>query len=331
MDGTMSIISPGYYRIAISSGHGQTFVEIPNTAFPIKATKAAHRTANGKKEKKTLTSTEPLREGSVDTDLADETEHSGAKAFKTHSGPSNVEKSPTAAKQTLSKMTHSERNSSEYETSGKDESSDIDGRPRPARDSTIKPPMAKKSKPRSSVNSSVKASTIKPPTPSNFKGARSCSFNEIDHEASEDKMEDWEIRPGVVAGSGSDSDGDSETEHGEYFLLAIRISRTFADQNIGPDTAYSSVYITSARAGVKLSGVHFQVIRVAPGSTAPGPDVPYLRVCSVAAGKVRVRVGGNSFSIGAHGMWRIRAGEECTIANRHYSEAVIHVSTINGD
>jgi hypothetical protein len=107
--------------------------------------------------------------------------------------------------------------------------------------------------------------------------------------------------------------------------------RAFANRNIDPDTAYSSVYITSAEAGVKLSGVHFQVIRVAPGLTAPGPIVPYLRVCSVAAGKVQVRVGGSSFSIGAHGMWRIRAGEVCTLANRHYTEAVIHVSTINAD
>jgi hypothetical protein len=107
--------------------------------------------------------------------------------------------------------------------------------------------------------------------------------------------------------------------------------RAFADRNIDPDTAYSSVYITSAEAGVKLSGVHFQVIRVAPGLTAPGPIVPYLRVCSVAAGKVLVRVGDSSFSIGAHGMWRIRAGEVCTLANRHYTEAVIHVSTIKAD
>ena len=203
--------------------------------------------------------------------------------------------------------------------------------PRPSRDSTIKSPMVKKSKPRSSMDSAAKPSTITLPTSSNSRGARSSSFNKIDHETSEDKMEDWEIEPGVIAGSGSDNDDDSEIEQSEYFLLAVPVSETFANQNIDPDTAYSSVYINSAEAGIKLSGVHFQVIRVAPGSTAPGPDVPYLRVCSVAAGKVRVKVGGKSFSIGAHGMWRIRAGEKCILANRHYSEAVIHVSTINAD
>jgi glyoxylate utilization-related uncharacterized protein len=93
------------------------------------------------------------------------------------------------------------------------------------------------------------------------------------------------------------------------------------------DTAFSSVYTTDA--GVKFSGVHFQVIRVPPGSTAPGPDIPYLRICSVASGKVQVQVGDKQFSIGAHGMWRIRAHEKCTLVNRRYSEAVIHVSTID--
>jgi hypothetical protein len=215
MNGTMRIISPKDYQIAISSGNDKTLVEIPNTPFPIKETKAARHAANGKKEKNTDSSTEALREGSVDTDAADEMEGSRPTASKQRRGSSNAEKSPAVVKPAPS-MSRSEKDSSECETSGEDVSSYINERPRPSRDSTIKPPMVTKSKPRSFVDSAVETSTIKPPTRSNSKGARSSSLNETNYETSEDEMEDWEIEPGVIAGSGSDSDDDSETEHGKY-------------------------------------------------------------------------------------------------------------------
>jgi hypothetical protein len=220
MDGTMSIISQKDYQTAISSGNDQTVVEIPKTPLPIKATNTAHRAANGEKKKRTVSPSEAFREDSIDTDAANKTEPGGATASDLRSRSS---KSP-AAKSTTSKLKHPERDSSEYETSGEDESSEIDDRPRPSRDSTVRSPMVEKSRPRSSVDSTFKAPTIKPPTSSNFKGAGSSSFNKIDHENSEDEMEDWEIKPGVVVGSGSDNDSDSETEHSEFFLLAIRVS-----------------------------------------------------------------------------------------------------------
>jgi hypothetical protein len=216
MNGTMRIFSPKDYQIAISSGNDKTLVEIPNTPFPIKETKAARHAENGKKEKNTDSSTEALREGSVDTDAADETERSRPTASKQGRGSFNAEKSPAVVKPAPSKMSGSEKDSSEYETSGEDVSSYINERPRPSRGSTIKPPMVTKSKPRSFVDSAVETSTIQPPTRCNSKGARSSSLNETNHETSEDEMEDWEIEPGVIAGSGSDSDDDSETKHGKY-------------------------------------------------------------------------------------------------------------------
>lgn len=219
MDGTMSIISPKDYQIAISSDNGQTVIEIPKTPLPIKATKTAHHAANGEK-KRTVSPTKAIREDSIDTDATNKTEHGGPTASQLQSGSS---KSLPAAKPTTSKLKLPERDSSEYETSSEDESSEANDRLRTSRDSTVRSPMVEKSRPKSSVDSTFKAPTITSPMSSKSKGAGSSSFNKIDHETS-DEMEDWEIEPGVVVGSGSDNDGDSETEHSEFFLLAVRVS-----------------------------------------------------------------------------------------------------------
>jgi hypothetical protein len=44
-----------------------------------------------------------------------------------------------------------------------------------------------------------------------------------------------------------------------------------------------------------------------------------------------VAMGKETFSIGAHGMWRIRGGEKCEVLNQNYGEAVLHVSSLNKD
>jgi hypothetical protein len=329
MDGTMSIISLEDYKVAILGGNNQNVVEIPDIPLPPKPTKATSRKANDENEKKTLSTREVLREDSLGSDAPDKTKPHGSKASRTQHRSSNKEKARTAGTPTSSKIDHAEKDSSDYESSGENNPSVNEERPQRSRDSSIKSPNPQNSKPTRSVDPAVEISKIKRRKPSRATGPRSSNVNGLHHGNSDDEMEDWEIEPGVIAGSASNSDDDSEIEHGECVILAIRIFQTFAYRNIDLDTAYSSIHTTEA--GVKFSGVHFQVIRVPPGSIAPSPNVPYLRVCSVAAGKVQVQVGDSQFSIGAHGMWRIRADEKCTLANRHYSEAVIHVSTINID
>jgi hypothetical protein len=325
MDGTMSIISLEDYKVAILGGNNQNVVEIPDTPLPPKPTKATSRKANDENEKKTLSTHEVLRGGS---DVPDKTKPRGSKASRTRHRPSNKEKAHTAGTPNFSKIDYAEKDSSDYESSGEDNPRLNEERPQRSRDSSIKSSNPQNSKPTSSVDPAVEVPKIKRRKPSRATGPRSSNVNGL-HENSDDEMEDWEIEPGAIAGSASNSDDDSEIGHGECVILAIRIFQTSAYRNIDLDTAYSSIHTTEV--GVKFSGVHFQVIRVPPGSIAPSPDVPYLRVCSVAAGKVQVQVGDSQFSIGAHGMWRIRADEKCILANRHYSEAVIHVSTINID
>jgi hypothetical protein len=213
MDGTMSIISSKDYQIAISRGNGKTLFKIPSTPFPITATKTARRAA-------TISPPGALSGSSIDTDVTDETERDGSTASKLQRGSSNAEEFPAAGKTAPSRLKHPERDSSEYdESSGEDEFSDIGDRPPPPTcDSPIRSQMVEKSKSRSSVDSAFKALTIKPPTASKSKGAGLRSFDKTYHKTPEDEMEDWEIEPGVIAGSDSDNSGDSETEHSEFLF-----------------------------------------------------------------------------------------------------------------
>ena len=53
-------------------------------------------------------------------------------------------------------------------------------------------------------------------------------------------------------------------------------------------------------------------------------------ICSVATGRVEVRVEGEKFSIGEHGMWRVRGGEGCVVRNKGDEEAVVHITALDG-
>lgn len=57
-----------------------------------------------------------------------------------------------------------------------------------------------------------------------------------------------------------------------------------------------------------------------------------LRQCSLVRGALRVVVGdGSEFAIGCGGMWRVRGGERCAIANPYRVEAVVHVTEVDLD
>lgn len=53
------------------------------------------------------------------------------------------------------------------------------------------------------------------------------------------------------------------------------------------------------------------------------------RICFLASGKVRVQVDGEAeFAIGGHGMFRINPGVGCTVFNKAYVDAVVHVTSM---
>lgn len=54
-------------------------------------------------------------------------------------------------------------------------------------------------------------------------------------------------------------------------------------------------------------------------------DPEQTRICSVASGKVKVKIGGAEFMIGPHGLVKIKAGQAAVVENRLYVDAALHL------
>lgn len=79
--------------------------------------------------------------------------------------------------------------------------------------------------------------------------------------------------------------------------------------------------------------VSFNVVVLKAGSsTQLAAEDDKMRLCSLATGKVRVRMDGvDDFVIGPNGMFKVRPGAACSVQNRLYIDAVIHMTTITDD
>jgi len=77
-------------------------------------------------------------------------------------------------------------------------------------------------------------------------------------------------------------------------------------------------------------GIGFQVEVVRPGDVTQYAAQPNgTRICAVAAGKLRVRLGDmEEFAIGPHGMFKILPGVACNVENRIYVDATLHITTV---
>jgi hypothetical protein len=76
--------------------------------------------------------------------------------------------------------------------------------------------------------------------------------------------------------------------------------------------------------------ISFNIAVLSSGTTVHlGVEDSKLRTCSVAAGKVKVKIGTTEFKIGPHGMFKVMPGETCVVENRHYVDAYIHCTTVD--
>lgn len=103
--------------------------------------------------------------------------------------------------------------------------------------------------------------------------------------------------------------------------------------------AFSKPYLTprttttDAQLAVPVcDGVAFRVDTIQPGAVlqlAAEPD--QTRLCSVAAGKVRVRMGEEAeFLVGPHGLFKVKAGVAGEVRNGLYLAAVVHTVVLGG-
>ncbi len=121
-----------------------------------------------------------------------------------------------------------------------------------------------------------------------------------------------------------------------FFSFLLKHSR-FLNILTNLDIAFSSTYLTSRPLGISISGTKFQVLHIASGTeqelpihTSKENQRTSIKICSVAKGRVKVSVGGKKFAIGEGGMWRVRSGEKCVVANQLGSQdiAIVHVFTV---
>lgn len=77
-------------------------------------------------------------------------------------------------------------------------------------------------------------------------------------------------------------------------------------------------------------GVSFRVENLRMGtSLCLEKQERQLRICSVATGKVRVRLDGEKFAIGLNGVIKIKPGSTYTIENRLYVDACLYITAFN--
>ncbi|KAF6824792.1 hypothetical protein CPLU01_10656 [Colletotrichum plurivorum] len=117
------------------------------------------------------------------------------------------------------------------------------------------------------------------------------------------EMEDWEVAPGRV-----------------------RDERSASPTNV----AFSNAYLTSNQAVSVSEDIAFNVIVVKPGGTHRWTeDHDKVRICSLAGGKLSVKLDKTEpFQIGPNGMFKVKPGTACSVENRMYVDAVIHVTSV---
>jgi len=96
--------------------------------------------------------------------------------------------------------------------------------------------------------------------------------------------------------------------------------------------AFSNAFLTSNHTSVPIDhGVTFQVLLVLPGGVHTFDAAPSRRWCSVAGGKVSVRLNDEQeFVMGPNGLFKVGPGDTCVVKNRHYIQATLHLSAMSG-
>lgn len=117
------------------------------------------------------------------------------------------------------------------------------------------------------------------------------------------EMEDWEVAPGRIR---SENPADPD------------------------NIAYSNSYLATNQAVSLSEDMTFRVEVLRPGTTCRFDVEPdSYRVCSLASGKLRVRIEGEpEFQVGPHGVFKIKPGATCAVENRLYIDSVLHISAM---
>ncbi|KAM4066364.1 hypothetical protein HRG_000473 [Hirsutella rhossiliensis] len=101
------------------------------------------------------------------------------------------------------------------------------------------------------------------------------------------------------------------------------------EENGTENVAFSGAFLTSAQPIPILPDIGIHVIVAKPGSSKRwGAEANKVRACTVAAGKVRVKIGETSFLVGLNGAFHIKPGQSCLVENSFYLDATIHCFSV---
>ncbi|RDA90242.1 hypothetical protein CP533_6868 [Ophiocordyceps camponoti-saundersi (nom. inval.)] len=135
------------------------------------------------------------------------------------------------------------------------------------------------------------------------------------------EMEDWEMAPGRLT--------DESGNESKSAPSPPQLDETNPRLTPLTDVAYSGPFLMSAQPVQVLPDIGMHVVYVNPGSSNRWPaEANQVRLCTVASGKVRIKLGDSEFHIGPNGCFHIRAGQKCLVENRTYFSATIHCVTI---
>lgn len=93
--------------------------------------------------------------------------------------------------------------------------------------------------------------------------------------------------------------------------------------------AFSTAALTGLQETRIGPNLGFHVLVLKPGNSHRWLAIPNrVRLCSLAVGKISVKMAGRSFAVGPQGLLKIGGGVECAVQNKLYSDAVLHVCAI---
>src|SRR3569833_683724 len=96
-----------------------------------------------------------------------------------------------------------------------------------------------------------------------------------------------------------------------------------------PDIALSNSFVTAGRMVPEDEGIYIRVEDISMGSTFQfEKDTKMMRICSIAAGKLRVCINDVDFVMGPNGMFKIKPGATCRVENTLYIDAYLHISAV---
>jgi hypothetical protein len=142
------------------------------------------------------------------------------------------------------------------------------------------------------------------------------------------EMEDWEVAPGVIKSS---DDGATGPCNALIFRILAASRWRWLIRPIA--IAFSQSFLVSmqlAEPAKITSDVSFGLKTVKASKECKFAAEPGTVVAiAVATGKVQVEIqGAELFSIGPHGVWKVKPGQECSVRNLLYGDAVLHITTI---